>query len=120
MHTQKPNRMTLIRIPNKLWLIRGALLINSYIYSKQRLEMSDSVKFVNPEHIYFFSRKYLANRFKSQRFNKIDFYPARPLYPKGGIKRICVAIFFIITVCIYYMSFKELIITPSQLVVVSK
>lgn len=110
----------IIRIPNKLWLIRSVLLIKRSIYSKQKLEMSDNVKFVNSEHIYFFSRKYLTNRFKNQGFNKINFYPAKPLHPKGKIKKTSVIIFFMIANCIYYMSFRKLIITPSQLVIVSK
>ncbi len=61
----------IIRVPNKIALIRFWQFMTRVMRSTGYREMCDRVKFFNPEHLYVFSRDYLVRRLKTIGFRKV-------------------------------------------------
>lgn len=75
----KPDGAVVIRVPNRLHLIRTAQRFRSGIHQ-------DRVKYFNPEHKYILSRKYLTARLSKLGF-KVKAMPSPLLLPTKGIGR---------------------------------
>ena len=71
-----PGGLMLIRIPNKLWLIRTAAACRNLICTTNSREKQTHVPFFNPEYILAFSRRYLNRRLCEHGFESIQFLPS--------------------------------------------
>lgn len=116
-----PNQGTIIiRIPNRLKLIKlHQLLFNTFGSPNNKIFQS-SMKYLNPEHIYIFSQSYIENKLKKTGFNKITFIPS-PLLDKTKEKeRFFGKIFFQFANIIWKLTAGKLILTPSMVVIAKK
>jgi hypothetical protein len=109
------NGTVIIRVPNKLALIRSWQLLNRTITRPANNEMQDKIKFFNPEHLFVFSRHYLLMRLKSIGFQRVFAEPSELLVNGRGdwvhplLYYVCKAISMI--------SCGKLIMTPAQLII---
>jgi 2-polyprenyl-3-methyl-5-hydroxy-6-metoxy-1,4-benzoquinol methylase len=78
-----PGGTLIIRVPNKLWLIR-AVQIWKRIKSKDR-EKQTSISFFNPEHLYIFSQRFLVRRLSALGFTNVRVLPSRMLIEKSSL-----------------------------------
>lgn len=112
-----PNGTIIIRVPNKLGLIRFWLFMNrviSEIRSKDN-RLQDKIKFFNPEHLFVFSRSYLINRLKSIGFNQVFTTPSELLI--SGRSDLVHPFLYYLCKIFSIISFGRLIFTPSLLVI---
>ena len=113
----------IIRIPNKLGLIRLNQKWNKIInINKHTDNQNITIKFFNPEHIYIFSRSYLYNRLKQLDFNEFVVYPSPLLSKKQSHAQMnpIYHLYFRISKLICKFSFKKLILTPSLILVANR
>lgn len=68
-----------LRVPNKLPAIRAAQAARRAFSSRPRLLRQDRIPFFNPEHIFVFSRRYLAARLRGLGFETVRVHPSPPL-----------------------------------------
>lgn len=107
----------IIRVPNKLHLIRLWLLTRNMMLSKGEREMQDNIKFLNPEHIFIFSQHYLLTRLKKLGFSHVAALPSELLAEgQGNVLR---RLYYYISKIISIITFGRLVITPSLLVIAS-
>lgn len=108
----------ILRVPNMISLIRLHLKVFS-IFNRSKLDLQANIKFVNPEHIYFFSRKYLKQRLANLGFEDVAFLPSTLL-----IKRPWTQWFFVLyyktAKLVHLLSLGHFVITPSMLVVAKR
>ena len=116
----KKNGVIVLRVPNKLWLINVVANIKKVLMNKERQQMLDRMSFVNPEHIYIFSRKYIEKKFKKIGANKITFQPSKTLMTTNKYKNVIANVFYSVSIIIYWLTFKKLVITSAQIIVVQK
>lgn len=109
------NGTVIIRVPNKLGLIRFWQLLTRLVSRPVHHAMQDNIRFFNPEHLFVFSRRYLTRRLSSIGFRQVSTAPSEWLCQDGGdLKH---SVYFYLCKLLYSMSFGSLIITPGQLVV---
>jgi ubiquinone/menaquinone biosynthesis C-methylase UbiE len=109
----------IIRIPNKLWLIKFALFIKKYLINNRSI-LIDNINYFNPEHIYIFHKKYLYKKLSKHGFSKIKVVPSKGLLKGRNVSKYLLNIFFKFAMFIYFISFRTIIITPSQLIYAQK
>lgn len=114
------NGSIIIRIPNKVFLTMAFLFVKRLFLSREKQEMLDYVDLLNPEHIYIFSRKYMKKRLKDLGFKNIKFIPSKFLMSSNSKKNLISDFLYVFAVAIYYVSFKKVILTTSQLVCAEK
>lgn len=105
----------IVRIPNKITLIRVYLKFFSVIFRSSR-DLQATIKFLNPEHIYIFSRKYLRQRLASLGFEEVIFFPSALLARKPWLRWIY-KLWYQIAQLVHRGSLGRFIITPSLTVV---
>ena len=105
----------IIRVPNKLALILWYLKFFSMIFRLSR-DLQATIKFLNPEHIYVFSRKYLRQRLASLGFEDVIFLPSALLVRRPWI-RWFYKLWYQIARLVHLGSLGRFIITPSFTVV---
>jgi 2-polyprenyl-3-methyl-5-hydroxy-6-metoxy-1,4-benzoquinol methylase len=114
------NGLIIIRIPNKLWLIKSFSFFKRCFHHERKRELEDTIHFHNPEHLFVFSQRYIKRKFRSLGFNKTIFIPSKSLCSENKIIKYFMNILFIIAMFIFYLSFKKIIITPSKLALIYK
>lgn len=109
----------IIRVPNKLWLIKLIMVLKNLFSSKAQNAIRDSIDLFNPEHLYIFKRSYLKKRLREHGFTKIKVMPSKGLVQNRSMK-IVQDIFFFIVWIIYVCTLRRIIITPAQLIYASR
>ena len=71
-----PGGIVIIRVPNRLSLIRLAQAIRRFVTSKRARDMRDRIMFFNPEHLFIFSRRLLTRRLSSLGFDPVTVLPS--------------------------------------------
>ena len=112
------NGTVIIRVPNKLALVRSWQFIRRITSSHSRYKMQTSIKYFNPEHLFVFSRQYLLKRLKSLGFNHPLAVPSELLINQK--KQLRYSLFYYLCKIVWLISFGLIIITPSLLVVARK
>lgn len=105
----------IVRVPNKLTLIRMYLKIFSVIFRSTR-DLQATIKFLNPEHIYIFSRKYLRQRLASLGFEDVIFLPSAVLVGRPWMRWLY-KLWYQMAQLVHLGSLGRFIITPSLTVV---
>lgn len=105
----------IVRVPNKLALIRVYLKFFSMIFRSSR-DLQATIKFLNPEHMYIFSRKYLRKRLASLGFEDVMFLPSALLVRRSWIQWLY-KWWYQIAQLVHLVSLGRFIITPSLTVV---
>lgn len=108
----------IIRAPNKLVLIRVCLKVFSMVFRSRR-DLQAEIKFLNPEHIYVFSRKYLQQRLASLGFEDIEFRPSAVLVKRPWIRWLY-KWWYQVAQLVHLGSLGRFMITPSLTVVARK
>lgn len=70
-----PGGMVLIRVPNKLPIIRCAAMLTRICALFRPGRQPDDIPYFNPEHIYILSRSYLENRLRQSGFTAPQAHP---------------------------------------------
>lgn len=109
--------MVIIRVPNKLPLIRFWQLFMNKIRRKD-LSMQTRIRFFNPEHLYVFSQQYLLTRLKRIGFTEVMTLPSELLQQGRGSYR--PSLYYSFSKVVSALSNGKLIITPSILVIAKK
>lgn len=107
-----------LRMPNKLWLIRLSLFIKRALSGKGPGKM-DRVPFFNPEHIYIFPAAYLRKKLLGLGFKKVRVMPSRGL-ANPGLPAFAEKVFYVFAMLVYYATFRKAVITPSRLIEASR
>ena len=101
------------RLPDKMW----------WIETLQRLKGSfredlhaDHAYGMNRKHFFVFIRSYLKNRLMQLGFDKLKFSPSQPLHCARKSTRIVAPVIYGACMIIYYVSVRQVCISPSQLV----
>lgn len=105
----------IIRVPNKIAPIRAYLKFFSVMFRSSR-DLQATIRFLNPEHIYVFSRKYLRQRLASLGFEDITFSPSKLLTGRPWLRWIY-KLWYQIAQLVHLGSLGRFIITPSLTVV---
>lgn len=108
------NGSVIIRVSNKLALIRFWQLVRRAIVRREHRQMQDNIRFHNPEHLYVFSRRYLVARLKSIGFSQVKAIPSE--LPVGAKGKLWHPAFFLLCKVLWLLSFGELLCTPSMIV----
>lgn len=104
----------IIRVPNKLPLIRFCQLVMRSTTSREKRDLQDHIKYFNPEHIYVLSPRYLLSRLRDIAFSPTIIIPSELLVrTQGECKE---ALYFRFAKALAILSHGRLIITPSFLV----
>lgn len=112
------NGAVIIRVPNKLALIRSWQLLRRVISRPEDIEMQDNIKFFNPEHLYVFSRRYLLMRLKKLGFRQVVAIPSELLiHDQGDLRH---PFYYYLCKILSIISFGKIIVTPSLLVIAKK
>lgn len=112
------NGAIIIRVPNKLPLIRLYQFMRCALLPARNKAMQDNIKFFNPEHLYVFSRRYLLTRLKKLGFPLITTLPSELLLQDQHdlIRPLC----YYLSKILAFISFGKIIITPSIIVIARK
>ena len=104
-----------IRVPNSFATIRAAQLALRLISTRNAWAQRDRIAFFNPEHLFVFSRGFLARKLKSLGFHTVVTHPAELLIPNGkrGLARL---LWLWCARATYALTFRQVILTPSLLV----
>ncbi|MBI5267427.1 MAG: methyltransferase domain-containing protein [candidate division Zixibacteria bacterium] len=105
----------IIRVSNKLALIRFWQFIRRAMVRRKDRQMQDDIRFHNPEQLYVFSRRYLLTRLKSIGFSQVTAIPSE--LPVGARGKLWRPAFFLLCKLFWFLSFGSLLITPSMIVV---
>jgi SAM-dependent methyltransferase len=79
----RPGGSLILRVPNKLTLMRTALHLQSMGRIARRAEPQVGVRFFNPEHLYVFSRHFLKRALANAGFGAVRALPSRLLGAPG-------------------------------------
>ncbi len=109
--------VVLIRVPNKLLLIRAARFIDRILAPKSRRKLQDRVRYFNPEHVYIFTRRYLVDRLERAGFEAVRALPS-PLLSSGSRRgEVGRPTFFALAEAANALFGHRLVLTPSMVVV---
>lgn len=108
----QPGGSLVLRLPNKVPLIRLGRLWTEVACGRRRRLLQDRVPFYNPEHIFLFRRRYLRRRLKDIGFARVRFMPSPPLATRHPLALAP----FLLGKLISRTGFGLLTVTPSMLV----
>jgi len=111
----RENGFIVIRVPNKLLIIRLFQLIRNMIYSRNLNNLQYNIKFYNPEHIYLFRRRYLESRLITLGFDSVKTIPSELL--ASSVPSIIRILYFKFASIINIFSWYKIVLTPSMLVI---
>ena len=115
----KTGGVAVIRIPNRSWIVRTSERAKDLCLSTHRRSMTARISFFNPEHLYVLSRRYLQRPFAQLGFADARFEPARLIAPAPSTRLGC-SLFFALAAGIAAFSGGRIVLTPSQLITVTK
>lgn len=108
----------ILRVPNKLPLIRAAQWLRKRTASAEELAMQAHIPFFNPEHLYVFTRGYLRRRLRSLGFSHVVALPSELLLKsRRSFTRV---LYYYMAKFLWAVSFRTSILTPSFLVVAQR
>jgi hypothetical protein len=113
----KPEGALVLRVPNKLAVIRARRLLSKIAHAGRRPGLEDRIRHFNPEHIYVFSGRYLRSRLRACGFSSIRVEPSPPLFGDHAAGRTLAAWLFSLAQGVSLASQGRLVLTPSMLVV---
>jgi 2-polyprenyl-3-methyl-5-hydroxy-6-metoxy-1,4-benzoquinol methylase len=108
----------IIRVPNKLFLIRTWQFLKYTIIHPSEKDMQNSIKFLNPEHLFVFSRHYLSSRLKSIGFHNVSVTPSE-LLVNNRTDWVQPLLYYLLKI-IAVISMGKLILSPSILIIGQK
>ena len=111
-----PGGIVIIRVPNRLLLIRLAQAIRRFVTSKRARDMRDRIMFFNPEHLFIFSRRLLTRRLSSLGFDPVTVWPSELLTPGAQTRRLH-TLYYQVARLVHLGTLRRLTITPSLLLV---
>jgi 2-polyprenyl-3-methyl-5-hydroxy-6-metoxy-1,4-benzoquinol methylase len=112
-----PGGSVVIRVPNKLFLIRAAQFASRFNPWSAKGHPQDAVRYFNPEHIYVLSRRYLVARLASIGFTSVAVH-ASPLLSSGSaVVHTARQLFFHVARTVNSLSIGRLVLTPSVVIV---
>lgn len=109
-----PKGILLVRIPNKLWLIRAAQALRRLVHSQSRREHQTSIPFYNPEYVLAFSQRYLRDRLETHGFDDIRFLPS-PMPVRRGTETASRAL-YAASLAAHSVTGGKVLLTPSEIV----
>ncbi len=109
------NGKIIFRIPNLLFHIKLHQKIFELRSNKMEKELQSKIKFLNPEHLYVFSNKYMRKKLKELGFNSIKILPSELLGNSFSSKAL-----YYLSKSVYYLTFKKIIISPSVICIAKK
>lgn len=109
------NGTVIIRVPNKLSLIRSWQTIIRVLSRRVESGMQEHIKFFNPEHIYVFPHQYLSKRLRRLGFAQVTTIPSELL----GRNRFDFwhPAYFYVCKLLFVLTCGKMILTPSILVI---
>jgi len=110
-----PRGSVLIRVPNKLRLIRTSEAISSLFGSSRRRAMQTRIRFFNPEHLFVLSRRYLTTRLQRLGFAEVDCLPSPPPASTSSFGNAAKIISFHAARLASLVSGRRLVGTPSMI-----
>jgi SAM-dependent methyltransferase len=111
--------VVIMRIPNTLVLVRVFETFKNLLLSRQRRDLSTHVAFFNPEQVSVFSRRYLQRRSRQGGFASCRFLPS-PLTLPPKSSALWADHLYRFAARIAAVSYGRLILTPAQIVVLTK
>jgi SAM-dependent methyltransferase len=113
-----PGGSIVIRVPNKLLLIRTHQAFVRFARLFGKATVQDGVRYFNPEHVYVLSRRYLTRRLAKLGFTDIRVVPSPPLLPSSSSRKAWLAKFmFRAANVISTLSGRHITASPSMLIV---
>jgi 2-polyprenyl-3-methyl-5-hydroxy-6-metoxy-1,4-benzoquinol methylase len=113
-----PGGTVLIRVPNKLRLIRTwQVLMRSFPHGWP--EERTRIRFFNPEHLFIFSRSFLLGRLRRLGFTHVRAVPSRVLR-KHGLAGLAGRLWNGLSRAAFALTAGRLIISPAMLVIASR
>lgn len=116
-----PNGTVIIRVPNKLPLIRAAQAlarVRSPLHWQRR---QHRIRYFNPEHIYILSRRYLTQRLAGLGFVAIGALPSPFLAPfRTTIHTPVLTMLFRVAAAIGTWSHQRIVLTPSMVLIATR
>jgi len=109
--------VVIIRVPNRAALIRLGSIARKVFQKRKSLEMQDSVWFLNSEHLYVFSRKYLVRRLHEIGFSTVSAVPSALLEKVGHLRYL---LYHCLAKALFFGSLGRAIVTPSMIVVAKR
>ena len=113
----KPGGSVIMRVPNRLPLIRAYLALSRLARSLVPGRLQDQIRFFNPEHIYILSRRYLTTRLSQLGFASVRVQPSPPLAPCPAPERALARLLFPVSEALSVLSGRALALSSSMLVV---
>jgi len=104
-----------IRVPNKLPLITFWEGLRRLLVTPSRRAMQNRVAFLNPEHLYVFSRRHLKQRLTGLGFKDFTVVPSALLANNG--MGFLARLYVLFARAVFTFSLGRLVITPSMLVI---
>jgi 2-polyprenyl-3-methyl-5-hydroxy-6-metoxy-1,4-benzoquinol methylase len=113
-----PGGAVLLRVPNKLAVIRVHQVLYRLMRSLRRHNSQDSIRYFNPEHIYILSRRYLTARLLRTGFRAVRVLPSPPFAAQASVAhRAIAALVARSSDAISVLSRRTLVSSPSMLVI---
>lgn len=113
-----PGGAVVIRVPNKLLLIRLLLAWSRLRQLAGPHRLETRVRYFNPEHIYLLTRRYLASRLQRLGFDEVRVLPSPPLLSSAsGWRQLLGRVLFGSAELLGAVSGGRLVLTPSMVVV---
>lgn len=106
----------IIRIPNKLSLIKIILLLKNVFSPREKRDMTDHIDLLNPEHSYIFSDQYIKRRLHSLGFTKTKIMPSASLMPANRRRIFLHRLLFALARIIWFISMGKIVLTPAKIV----
>jgi hypothetical protein len=117
----KSGGAVVVRVPNKLTLIRARQLLSRVMNSRGSQGEQDHLAGFNPEHIYVLSRRYLTKRLANIGFASVRVVPSPPLLASSARSAPSVArLMFRAAQAAHLLSLGALVLTPSMLIIGEK
>ena len=113
----RPGGILLIRVPNKLAVIRLGRMLARVRTRLLKEPLEDRVKSFNPEHVYIFSRSYLEQRLSSLGFPQVQVIPSPPLGNPSLALNVLSAGAFRFAKAVNRVSLGYLLPSPSMIVI---
>jgi 2-polyprenyl-3-methyl-5-hydroxy-6-metoxy-1,4-benzoquinol methylase len=111
-----PNGTIIIRVPNRLRLIRLAEALASLVRRERTRQLADRIRFFNPESLFVFSQSLLRRRLRETGFGWVRAVPS-PFLTFRGVRGTLGSLYYVVCKILYVLSFGRFILTPSFVVI---
>lgn len=111
-----PGGTLIIRVPNKLALIKIGQSVLAYCWP-QRARMNHKIYLFNPEHLFIFPCEFLIKKLQSIGFPQVQALPAAPLLSDSPADRLLAPLLSTASRLIYTLARGRLVISPALVIV---